>query len=61
MSHIDNDTAHDYQYYEKTFVDFYAIAQAEKVFVLEGGGLLSSGFPYAAARLGGKFPEKLNI
>lgn len=61
VSHIDNDTAHDYQYYEKTFVDFYAIAQAEKVFVLEGGGLLSSGFPYAAARLGGKFPEKLNI
>ncbi len=61
VSHIDNDSAHDYQYYEKTFVDFYAIAHAEKVFVLAGGGLLDSGFPYAAARLGGKQPEKIKL
>ncbi len=61
VSHIDNDTVHDYQYYEKTFVDFYAIAHAEKVFVLEGGGLLDSGFPYAAARIGGRQVEKLRL
>ncbi len=49
VSHIGNDVAHDYDYYEKTFLDFLTIAGASHVYLLLGPGMMQSGFPYAAA------------
>lgn len=54
VSHIGNDTVHYYQYYEKTFLDFYIISKAQQVFLLKSEGMHNSGFPYAAARVGKK-------
>jgi len=54
VSHIDNDVPHDYAYYEKTFLDFYAISRAERVYLLKESRMMNSGFPYAAAQVGGK-------
>lgn len=54
VSHIGNDTVRYYQYYEKTFLDFYIISQAQQVFLLRGNAMHNSGFPYAAARVGKK-------
>ena len=54
VSHIGNDTVHYYQYYEKTFLDFYIISQAQQVFLLRGTAMHNSGFPYAAARVGNR-------
>lgn len=54
VSHIGNDSSHSYYYYEKTFLDFFIISQAEQVFLLKGSGMHNSGFPYAAARVGNR-------
>jgi hypothetical protein len=54
VSHIGNDTPHYYHYFEKTFLDFFVISQAEQVFLLKSSGMHNSGFPYAAARIGKK-------
>lgn len=54
ISHIDNDVPQDYDYYQKTFLDFFTIAQAEKVYLLKGPGMNMSGFPLAASLVGGK-------
>ena len=53
VSHIDNDIPHDYEYYEKTFLDFFTIARASKVYLLKLPPMFNSGFPYAAALCGG--------
>ncbi len=52
VSHIGNDTAHFYHYYEKTFLDFFIISRAERAYLLRGEGMHNSGYPYAAARIG---------
>ena len=49
VSHIGNDVAHDYEYYEKTFLDFLIIGGASHVYLLQGPRMMRSGFPYAAA------------
>ena len=49
ISHIGNDNVHNYEYYEKTFLDFYIIAGASEVYLLKGPHMMKSGFPYAAA------------
>ena len=54
VSHIGNDTIRSYEYYEKTFLDFFTIARADAVFLLKGPGMYRSNFPQAAALLGGK-------
>ena len=54
VSHIGNDSPHNYEYYEKTFLDFFTIARASRVCLLLGPGMMRSGFPYAAARSQGK-------
>lgn len=54
VSHIGNDTVRSYDYYEKTFLDFFTIAHADAVFLLLGPGMYRSGFPQAAAMIGGK-------
>ncbi|MBR4566761.1 MAG: glycosyltransferase family 2 protein [Prevotella sp.] len=57
VSHIGNDTIRSYEYYEKTFLDFFTIARADAVFLLKGPGMYRSNFPQAAALLGGKTCE----
>ena len=52
ISHIGNDTVRNYEYYEKTFLDFFVIAHASQVFLLKSSVMHNSGFPYAAARVG---------
>lgn len=54
VSHIGNDRRESYEYYEKTFLDFFMIARADEAYLLRGPRMMGSGFPYAAARLGGK-------
>lgn len=58
ISHIGNDDVHDYDYYEKTFLDFYIIAGANKTYLLKGPHMMKSGFPYAASLISHK---SLNI
>ena len=54
VSHIGNDETHSYEYYEKTFLDFFTIAAARHVYLLRGPRMHNSGFPYAAALSGDK-------
>lgn len=61
VSHIGNDTTHHYEYYEKTFIDFFLIAQAQKAYLLKSAKMHNSGFPYAAARVGRKSYEVIAI
>lgn len=49
ISHIGNDGVHNYDYYEKTFLDFYVIVGASKAYLLKGPHMMKSGFPYAAS------------
>lgn len=61
VSHIDNDKPRSYEYYEKTFLDFFTIASAEHVFLLKEQRMMNSGFPYAAALSGGKAFETIEF
>lgn len=50
ITHIDNkESDGGYNQYEKTFLDFFMIAQAEHIFVLKTGRMHISGYPYAAS------------
>jgi len=52
MVHFDvGDTDHSYELYEKTFVDFFLIANASHIYRLETRWVRNSGFPYAAAKI----------
>lgn len=53
ISHIGNDSVHNYDYYERTFLDFYIIAGACETYLLKGPHMMKSGFPYAASLVGG--------
>lgn len=59
VTHIDgkNDTD-EYNAYEKTFLDFFMIANAEKIYLLRTGQMYNSGYPFAASRLYNKPFEK---
>ena len=49
ITHIDNDSSSNYEFYEKTFLDFFMIANAKRVFLLKTGRMHNSGYPYAAS------------
>lgn len=49
VTHIDNTEKGSYETFEKTFLDFFLIAHAQKVFLLRTGQMYKSGFPYAAS------------
>lgn len=52
ITHIDNNQNDDcYQRYEKTFLDFFMIANASKIFLLKGKLMHRSGYPFAASKL----------
>lgn len=50
VTHIDNvSNEGGYEQFEKTFLDFFMIANAEEVFLLRTGAMHKSGYPYAAS------------
>lgn len=52
ITHIDAQNAYDgYAVYEKTFLDFLMIANAEKIYLLCTGKMYNSGYPYAASKI----------
>lgn len=61
--HIDNATNEEYEYekYEKTFVDFFTIAEAEKIFLLKSEKMFLSGYPLAASKIYNKPYEIINL
>lgn len=61
VSHIDNDRPQSYQYYQKTFLDFFVISRASHVFLLRHRLMYASGFPYCAALIGDKPFETIHF
>ena len=53
VTHIDNSSVgnNNYNFFEKTFLDFFLIAHASKIFLLKTGNMYRSGYPYAASRV----------
>lgn len=52
ITHIDAQSTNDeYIVYEKTFLDFFMIANAKKIFLLRSGQMYNSGYPYAASKI----------
>lgn len=52
ITHIDNKQEEsNYERYEKTFLDFMMIANADKIFLLKGNLMFKSGYPYAASKI----------
>lgn len=50
ITHIDERDSHgDYYKYEKTFLDFFMIANAQYIYILKTGRMHKSGYPYAAS------------
>ena len=50
ITHIDDkNISCEYETYEKTFLDFFMIANAEKIFLLKSGGMYKSGYPGIAS------------
>lgn len=52
--HVDYTNDANYETYLKSFVDFYMIANAEKIYLLKTGKMLQSGFPKTASKVYGK-------
>lgn len=62
ITHIDaNDSNDEYEAYEKTFLDFLMIANAEKIYLLRTGNMYNSGYPYAASLIYNKPFEKIEF
>lgn len=52
VTHIDGKNSNDeYELYEKTFLDFFMIANAEKIFLMRTGQMYNSGYPFAASKI----------
>lgn len=50
ITHIDADQAkNNYEEFEKTFLDFFMISEADEVFLFVTGKMFNSGYPYAAS------------
>lgn len=50
-----------YEKSEKTFLDFFMIAKAEKIFLIKTGQMLKSGFPYTASLIYNKSFEVIEF
>lgn len=62
ITHIDaNGNNDEYEVYEKTFLDFFMIANAEKIYLLRTGNMYNSGYPYAASKIYDKPFEKIEF
>lgn len=49
ITHIDNPSNNSYETYEKTFVDFFMIANAARIYLFKTSLMHNSGYPYAAS------------
>lgn len=62
VTHIDaKQDEYFYEKYEKTFLDFMVIANAEKVYLIKSDKMHKSGYPYAASRINEKSFELIKI
>ena len=62
ITHIDGDNnCNEYENYEKTFLDFFMIANAEKIYLLRTGQMYNSGYPFAASKIYNKPFEKIEF
>lgn len=62
ITHIDGDNNSDeYSTYEKTFLDFFMIANAERIFLLRTGLMYNSGYPLSASMIYNKPFEKIEF
>lgn len=49
VTHVDNTNSASYETFEKTFIDFLMIANAEHIYLQRTGRMMNSGYPYAAS------------
>ena len=62
VTHIDGKNSNnEYETYEKTFLDFFMIANAEKIFLLRTEQMYNSGYPFAASKIYNKPFEKIEF
>jgi len=62
ITHIDAEQDQDtYERYEKTFLDFFMIAGAERIYLLKMGKMFNSGYPFAASKLYNKQYEIIDF
>ena len=62
ITHIDGKNSSDeYSAYEKTFLDFFMIANAERIYLLRTGQMYNSGYPFAASKIYNKPFEKIEF
>lgn len=62
ITHIDNyeiNKQYSYHEFEKTFVDFFMIAHAEKIYLFQTKPMYNSGYPYAASLIYNKPFQKI--
>lgn len=62
VTHIDANGGNDeYEVYEKTFLDFFMIANAQKIYLMRTGQMYNSGYPFAASLIYSKPFEKIEF
>lgn len=62
ITHIDgNNSSDEYNTYEKTFLDFFMIANAERIFLLRTRQMYNSGYPFAASKIYNRPFEKIEF
>lgn len=62
VTHIDaENNCDEYDIYEKTFIDFFMIANAQKIYLMRTGQMYNSGYPYAASKIYNKPFEKIEF
>ena len=62
VTHIDSKNGSDkYEVYEKTFLDFFMIANAERIYLMRTGQMYNSGYPFAASKIYNKPFEKIEF
>lgn len=62
ITHIDGkNKENEYKAYEKTFLDFFMIANADKIYLMRTGQMYNSGYPFAASKVYNKPFEKIEF
>ena len=62
VTHIDaENNCNKYDIYEKTFIDFFMITNAQKIYLMRTGQMYNSGYPYAASKIYDKPFEKIEF
>ena len=51
LVHMDCNNDNSIELHKKSFVDFFMIANSDKIFLLKTGKMYNSGFPYSASRI----------